>query len=87
MERLKHNADMAAPEPRQGVLVEPAQIMPRQDRPPAARPFEPGKDHQEGRFAGPRRTDQGQHLIIDACIETQTGVNTDGCQTYTIDKC
>jgi acyl-CoA thioesterase I len=57
MEGLEDDADIGAAEPGQGILVKSRQIFARHDHPAGARRLEAGCDHQQGRFAGARRSD------------------------------
>lgn len=55
MEGLEQEADVATPEARESVLVEPAQVLPAHDDTAAARPFDSADDREEARFARTRR--------------------------------
>ena len=62
MERLEHDADMAAAKARQAVLVEGAQVLAGNRHMAGIGPFKTGQRHQERRLAGPRRADQAHRL-------------------------
>ena len=51
MEGLKHDADGTASRLRQLVLVHSREVLAGDKHLPCGRGFEPGHDHQEGRFA------------------------------------
>ena len=62
MERLEHDADVAAAKARQRVLVEPPEVRARHHDRAGVGPLEAGQHHQQGRLAGTGRADQANRL-------------------------
>ena len=62
VERLEHDADMAAAEARQRVLVERAQVLAGDRHRAGVGPLQPGHHHQQRRFARAGRPDQADCL-------------------------
>jgi len=62
VERLEHDADMPSAKARERVLVERAQVLPRDVDRPGVGPLQSGRDHQQGRFARAGRANQANRL-------------------------
>ena len=64
MERLEHDADIAAAEARQGVLVERAEGFARDHDRAGVGALQPRRHHQQRRLARAGRADQADRLAL-----------------------
>ena len=76
VEGLEHDADVAAAEQRQRVLVEPGQRPPGELQAAGGRPFQPGEQHQQAGLAGAGRSDQ-PHGFARRQVEIDAAENID----------
>ena len=80
VEGLKHDADAPTAKPRQGILVEAAEIGAFHHDGARIRPFQAGHHHKESRFAGARRTDEA-HRLARRDIEGDSPQDVDAGRT------
>ena len=68
VEALENHAHIPPAEARQRVLIHPGQVLTQGADPTARGAFQPGHQHEERRFARPRRPDQSKAF---ACLHVQ----------------
>ena len=79
MEGLEDDADGAAAEPRQRVLVENGQVLAGDLDRARFRPLEPGNRHEQRRLAAARRPDQAQRLArLDGEVDASEDMDGGG---------
>src|SRR5262249_57147125 len=77
MEGLKDDADISPPEARQRVFAQWAEVLAGDDDRSSIGPLQPGHDHEQGRFARARRTDQTDRLAASYVqVEVFEDMNT-----------
>ena len=78
MEGLEHDADIAPAEARQRVLAQRVECLARDHDRAGVGALQPGRDHEQGRFAGAGRADQADRLAaaymqVDVFEDMNTG--------------
>ncbi len=81
VEGLEHDADIGGTQTRETVLVEAGIVGVHHPNPAAGGAFETGNHHEQGRFAGARRTDHGDGVAGgDAKVDAAQNVDRPGAR-------